>query len=55
MLDAPDRFFGRQDGREENKIIFEDDTEDLYHMPQPTFEYKVSEKYALQATKMMKE
>jgi pyranose oxidase len=49
------RFFGRQDGRPENKIIFEDDIDDLYGMPQPTFEYRVSEKFALEARRMMKE
>ncbi|KAF9062203.1 hypothetical protein BDP27DRAFT_1233945 [Rhodocollybia butyracea] len=46
------RFFSMQDGRPENRIIFES-TKDAYGMPQPTFEYRTTADYALKATEMM--
>jgi pyranose oxidase len=44
------RFFGMQDGVPQNRMILEDTLEDLYGMPQPTFEYTPTEVYAQQAT-----
>ncbi|KAI0031186.1 putative pyranose oxidase [Vararia minispora EC-137] len=49
------RFFGMQDGVKENRVLFEDKVEDMFGMPQPTFEYKPTPKYALQATHMMRD
>ena len=49
------RFFGRQEGDPANRIIFEDDFRDAYGMPQPTFEYVPTTKYAKEASEMMKE
>ncbi|KAF5346223.1 hypothetical protein D9758_014384 [Tetrapyrgos nigripes] len=47
------RFFGRQDGVKKNRMIFEDDLTDAYGMPQPTFEYEPSTKYAEETSSMM--
>ncbi|KAJ7219746.1 putative pyranose oxidase [Mycena rebaudengoi] len=53
------RFFGRQAGIENNKLIttnklvFEDDDKDGFGMPQPTFEYRPTTKYAEEAHLMM--
>jgi hypothetical protein len=44
-----------QDGVPENRVVFEDDVKDLYGMPQPTFNYNPTRKYALEATDMMNE
>ncbi|KAG6867363.1 hypothetical protein C0993_003835 [Termitomyces sp. T159_Od127] len=49
------RFFGRQDGVESNRIIFENDVKDGYGMPQPTFEFTPSPKFAYEASRMMGE
>ena len=49
------RFFGRQGYTPKNRIIFEKDITDLYGMPQPTFEYNTTKKYADEAGRMMKE
>ncbi|KAK7055210.1 hypothetical protein R3P38DRAFT_2681576 [Favolaschia claudopus] len=47
------RFFGRQDSEINNKMIFEDKFTDAYGMPQPTFEYEPSVKFADEASRMM--
>lgn len=51
-----------QNGVKENRIIFEDGCDesedtcrDTYGMPQPTFVYTPTRKFANQATDMMKE
>jgi hypothetical protein len=44
-----------QDGVLENRIIFEDDVEDMYGMPQPTFNYKPTTECARETTRMMNE
>jgi len=44
-----------QDGVEGNRIIFEDEISDAYGMPQPTFEYLPTDKYANKAHEMMNE
>ncbi|TDL21831.1 putative pyranose oxidase [Rickenella mellea] len=47
------RFFGMQEGVKENRIIFEEDLTDSYGMPQPTFAYVPTKKYAQEANRMM--
>lgn len=49
------RFFGRQGYTPKNRIIFEKDSTDLYGLPQPTFEYTPTKKYADEAGRMMKD
>ncbi|KAI0314588.1 putative pyranose oxidase [Amylostereum chailletii] len=49
------RFFGMQAGEPDNRLLFEGSVKDAYGMPQPTFEYKPSDGYALEATRMMNE
>ncbi|KAJ7757744.1 putative pyranose oxidase [Mycena maculata] len=47
------RFFGMQEGVPENKMIFEMSLKDAYGMPQPTFEYIPTRKYADETQRMM--
>jgi len=47
------RFFGMQDGVPENKMTFPKGLKDAYGMPQPTFEYTPTAKYAEETQRMM--
>ncbi|KNZ82114.1 Pyranose 2-oxidase [Termitomyces sp. J132] len=47
------RFFGRQMGCEDNRIIFENSLKDPYGMPQPTFEYEPTPQFAHECSNMM--
>ncbi|KAJ7028772.1 putative pyranose oxidase [Mycena alexandri] len=49
------RFFGMQDGVPENRMIFQTQIKDEYGMPQPTFEYKPTPKYAEETQRMMED
>ena len=49
------RFFARQAYDKANRVVFEKNVTDVYGMPQPTFEYTPTEKYADEAGRMMKE
>ncbi|KAJ7107426.1 putative pyranose oxidase [Mycena epipterygia] len=49
------RFFGMQAGVPENKMIFHLGLKDAYGMPQPTFEYTPTAKYAEETQRMMKD
>ncbi|KAJ7754829.1 putative pyranose oxidase [Mycena metata] len=47
------RFFGMQAGVPENRMTFQTQLKDEYGMPQPTFEYKPTPKYAQETQRMM--
>jgi pyranose oxidase len=47
------RFFGLQAASETNYILFENDVQDIYGMPQPTFHYEPTPEYADQTAAMM--
>ncbi len=47
------RWFSSTEPSEHNTITFEEDVKDLYGLPQPTFLFKMSEKDADQAHKMV--
>lgn len=47
------RFFGRQDGVAQNRMIFERTVTDAFDMPQITFEYELTQKYAKLSNRMM--
>ncbi|KAG6860692.1 hypothetical protein C0995_008605 [Termitomyces sp. Mi166 len=49
------RFFGRQTGIQDNRIIFENDIKDGYGMPQPTFVYEPTTEFANESSEMMDE
>ncbi|VDB88531.1 unnamed protein product [Peniophora sp. CBMAI 1063] len=49
------RFFGKQKPDVNNRIIFEDEVDDAYGMPQPTFEYVPDEESARLSSRMMKD
>ena len=49
------RFFGRQDGDKSNKLLFEPAVQDVFGLPQATFQYKPTDTYAKAAHDMMNE
>ncbi|KAI0084963.1 putative pyranose oxidase [Irpex rosettiformis] len=49
------RFFARQEGDSKNRLVFEKGVTDVYGMPQPTFEYTPTTKFADEAGRMMKD
>lgn len=51
------RWFGRVNPRKENRVYFSDDPDnrDTFGMPQPTFEFKMTEDEGKEAHKMMED
>ncbi|KAG6918845.1 hypothetical protein DXG01_011250 [Tephrocybe rancida] len=49
------RFFGRQSGEKDNRIIFENSLQDACGLPQPTFVYSPTDKFAEETSLMMNE
>ncbi|KAG6890652.1 hypothetical protein C0992_000222 [Termitomyces sp. T32_za158] len=49
------RFFGRQHGVQDNRMIFENTLKDAYGMPQPTFVYEPTTHFANECSEMMRD